>query len=108
MPRPTWDDLRSNFTPTGICQTCGKTSALLCDGRIYKFPSGKEIRVPMNFINGPTRSCDAMTCRACAKKVSDVHIKMKGGCQWNTIDLCAKCAAVEGKELTDAARVVQS
>lgn len=107
MPtRPSFDDLRSSYKPTGICVGCGKASALLCDGRIYRLPSGEELRVPASFFNGKTRSCDAMICRACAKKVSDVHMRLAKGCRWDSIDLCPACTAVEGLPVDDPKRKV--
>lgn len=95
MPRPTLDHMHSRYKPTGICSGCGQASTLLCDGRIYTLPDGRDVRVPMNFINGKTRSCDAMICRACAKKISDVHIRSEKGCRWDTRDLCLKCSAAQ-------------
>lgn len=76
-----------------VCQFCGAQSTLLCDGRIYEGPTG-SFRVPASFINGKTRSCDARICRACAKKIGDVHLKMRGGCRWDTRDLCPNCQKV--------------
>lgn len=49
---------------SGKCQFCGGPSTLLCDGRVWDTPRG-PYRVPANFINGKTRSCDAPVCRSC-------------------------------------------
>ena len=76
------------------CQFCGGPSTLLCDGRIWDSPRG-PYRVPASFFNGKTRSCDAPVCRTCAKKIGDVHLHMKGGCRWDTRDLCPNCQAVK-------------
>src|SRR6185369_11019274 len=72
------------------CDFCGNPSTLLCDGRIYE-GNGVTLRVPLGWPNGKTRSCDAHVCRACAKKVGDVHINGRGGCRWDTRDLCPDC-----------------
>lgn len=97
MPRPTFDDLRSSYKPTLVC-ACGAPAPLLCDGRIYKHPRGHDVRVPRNFINGETRSCDAPICRQCTKKVAAVHIRMKGGCRFDTVDLCKACQEANPSE----------
>lgn len=81
------------------CQFCGQPSTLLCDGRIYEIASG-SFRVPPNFVNGKTRSCDAHICRACAKKIGDVHLNMgRKGCRWDTRDLCPECQKVQDKPI---------
>lgn len=85
---------------TSICSACGGPSTLLCDGRIYRLPDGRDIRVPLNFINGKTRSCDVPVCRACAKKISDIHIHASNGCRWDTRDLCPQCSAVQDVPFT--------
>lgn len=61
--------------------------------------NGKSFRVPLGFPNGKTRSCDAKVCRSCAKKIGDVHLHMRGGCRWDTRDLCPECQKVEDKPI---------
>ena len=81
-----------------VCQFCGQPSRLLCDGRIWALANGKRFRVPLAWPcepNTKTASCDAHVCRACAKKVSDIHIRTNKGCRWNTRDLCPACQKVE-------------
>lgn len=80
------------------CQFCGGHSTLLCDWRIWDSPRG-SYRVPMNFINAKTRSCDANVCRSCAKKITDVHVRTSGGCRWDTLDLCPDCQKVADKPI---------
>lgn len=61
------------------CTFCGQPSTLLCDG-------------PRT--DGKPGTCDKPVCRACAKKVSTVHVnrsRRAGGCYWDTIDLCPDC-----------------
>lgn len=79
------------------CEFCGQPSTLLCDGRIYEGPNGYSARVPLNWFNGKTRSCDKSVCRKCAKKIADVHLHMRGGCRWDTRDLCPLCQAAQEK-----------
>ena len=81
------------------CQFCGNPGTLLCDGKIYD-NGGLRARVPygnMNFLPAHISTCDAKMCRACAKKVSDVHFRMKGGCRWDTVDLCPDCQKAQEK-----------
>jgi hypothetical protein len=75
------------------CAFCGGPSTLLCDGRIATV-AGKEYRVPAAWMNTKTRSCDAQVCRSCAKKIGDVHLNIRGGCRWDTRDLCPACQGV--------------
>lgn len=75
------------------CQFCGNPSTLLCHGRIWDSPRG-SYRVPASFYNAKTRFCDANVCRTCAKKIGDVHLHMRGGCRWDTRDLCPECQKV--------------
>lgn len=90
-----------------ICQFCGQPSTLLCDGRIYEMASG-SFRVPAGFPNGKTRSCDALMCRQCAKKVTDVHMRTSKGCRWDTIDLCPECTKVTDKPIRIECSALQS
>ena len=79
-----------------LCRFCGKPSTLLCDGRIYDLPSGKALRVPMNFFNGKTRTCDLPICRSCAgEPVTRLHLRTNKGCRWDTRDLCTLCRAAQ-------------
>ena len=81
------------------CQFCKNPHTLLCDGKIYDNGTLRA-RVPygnLNFLPQYIKTCDAPMCRACAKKVSDVHLKMKGGCRWDTIDLCPDCLKAQDR-----------
>jgi hypothetical protein len=82
----------SQLHPT--CEFCGAPSTLLCDGRIYTMPDGTERRVEMGFINRKTKSCDKRMCRACAHKITDVHLHTRAGCRWDTRDVCPLCDKV--------------
>lgn len=77
---------------SGICESCGKPSTLLCDGRVI---DGQ--RVPMSDARKATGTCDAPICRACAKQLSTYHMRTSKGCRWDSIDLCPKCAAVNAE-----------
>ena len=78
---------------SGECQFCGAPHMLLCDGRIYDNGSFRA-RVPLgspNFLAAYTSTCDARMCRACAKRVSTIHLRTTRGCRWDSIDLCPDC-----------------
>lgn len=85
--------------PLATCEFCGAPSTLLCDGRIHRVGE-TEYRVPYGQHYGHnTRSCDATVCRACARKVSDVHINAtrngRRACRWDTVDLCPRCQSAQ-------------
>ena len=86
-----------------MCEFCGQPSTLLCDGRIYVMPDGTERRVVIGFPNGKTKSCDKRICRACAHKTADVHLHVRGGCRWDTRDLCPLCLKVNEEDPREAA-----
>lgn len=75
---------------SGICESCGQPSTLLCDGRVID-----DQRVPLRTATG-VGTCDTPICKACAKRLSTYHLRPRTdkGRHWNSINLCPKCVAV--------------
>ena len=84
---------------TQPCATCGKSSSLLCDGKVVELPSGLHRLGRKLGSNVPrmAKTCDAPICKDCRVKISDIHLRTNKGGRWDTIDLCPLCAA-ENKE----------